>query len=309
LPLLGTEQEFVMPTSLAQTSVSSAELVRQFGRWQDVAAAEPVMVTHHGRGRVVLVSAGHYQDLLARVDGAAVPAVPASCTAEVEQLMEHVAQGFIAFDRDMTVTAINAAACCFMRLTRAGVVGRSLAELMPGVEESLGYASLARAAASGTVATFEMPSFAYEGRWLLFQTFPFRDGAACVFRDISDELDARRAADAKTATLAALAVHAGVGRAKLSVRGTFTELDQAFAGFAGFQPEGLLRARLIDIVVPRTRAQANAAIGAVLDGGQPAAVELNILARCGEERRLRVGLSPLRTPDGPSGAVVIGSLL
>ena len=58
----------------AQTMVSSAELVRQFGRWQDEATIQPVLVTHHGRGRVVLVSAAHYDELMAGGAGDSVTA-------------------------------------------------------------------------------------------------------------------------------------------------------------------------------------------------------------------------------------------
>lgn len=295
-----------MPVWSGQTMVSSAELVRQFGRWQDEAASQPVLVTHHGRGRVVLVSAAHYDALVSAQAGRA-PGDTGPAGHAVTELMEHIDQGFIAFDRNMTVLEINRAACCFLKTEREAVLGRKLDERLPGIEETFGYASLTRASRSGTISTFEMPSFVYEGRWLLFQTFPFRDGAACLFRDITDELENRRRADAKTATLAALAVHGGMGRAKLSVRGTFNTVDPAFAALAGFLPEGLARARLIDIVAPHCRALASDAIETVLNGGDAQRVDVALLTREGAERPVRIGLAALRNHDGPAGAVAVMS--
>jgi PAS domain-containing protein len=160
-------------------------------------------------------------------------------------------------------------------------------------------------AKSGSIATLEMPSFAYEGRWLLFQTFPYRNGAACLFREITDELDARVQIDTKAATLAALAVHGDVGRAKLSARGTFTEVDAAFAAFARFTPEALVHARLTDIVVVRQRHDARGAIEAVLDGSARQRLEVDLLTKDGAEMRVRIGLAPLRIHNRSHGAVAV----
>lgn len=294
-----------MALSVARASVTSAELVRQFGRWQDHASTEPVLVTHHGRERLMLISTNHYRELLGAGAKYDVPAGNMSSGDVIDQLMEHVAQGFLAFAADMTVVAINRAACCFLRAQREVVLGRRLDERLPGIQETLGYAALQRAARSGSITTLEMPSFAYEGRWLLFQTFPCGEGSACVFRDITDELEARRQVDAKTATLAALAAHGCVGRAKISTRGTFTDVDAAFAGLAGFAPEGLARARLTDILVTRCRIEAADAIEAVLDGGSPRQLDLRLLTKTGAERAVRIGLAPLRCQTGTDGAIVV----
>ena len=293
-----------MTTVPVQATVTSAELVRQFGRWQDHAASQPVVVTHHGRDRVVLLSTVHYQQLIGERSHTA--AGPSDGRGEaVDQLTEHLTDGFIAFRPDLTISAINRAACCFLKAQRGEVLGRRLDERLPGIEETLGYASLVRAMKAGGLAMLEMPSFAYEGRWLLFQTFPLGDGAACLFRDITDDLHARRQADAKAATLAALAVHGSVGRAKLSARGTFTEVDPAFASLAGFGPDGLARARLTDIFAIRWRSDAAEQIEAVLQGGPPRQLDVTLLTKDGQERPARVGLAALRDRDGTSGAVVV----
>jgi len=47
-------------------TVSSAELQRHLGRYQDMALVEPVAVTRNGRERVVILSADEYHRLKKR---------------------------------------------------------------------------------------------------------------------------------------------------------------------------------------------------------------------------------------------------
>lgn len=46
--------------------VTSAEFQKNFGRYQDIAIREPVMVTRNGRDRAVLISTEEYQRLKRR---------------------------------------------------------------------------------------------------------------------------------------------------------------------------------------------------------------------------------------------------
>ena len=46
--------------------ISSAEFQRNFGRYQDVALTQPVMVTRNGRDRTVILSAEEYRRLKRR---------------------------------------------------------------------------------------------------------------------------------------------------------------------------------------------------------------------------------------------------
>jgi prevent-host-death family protein len=46
--------------------VSSAEFQKKFGRYQDVALTQPVMVTRNGRDRMVMLSAEEYRRLKRR---------------------------------------------------------------------------------------------------------------------------------------------------------------------------------------------------------------------------------------------------
>jgi prevent-host-death family protein len=44
-------------------TITAAELQKQFGRYRDIALREPVLVTHHGRESLVILSADEYKRL------------------------------------------------------------------------------------------------------------------------------------------------------------------------------------------------------------------------------------------------------
>lgn len=48
---------------MTQTSVSSAEFLKAYGRISEAALSEPVTITSHGRARLVLLSADEYRRL------------------------------------------------------------------------------------------------------------------------------------------------------------------------------------------------------------------------------------------------------
>lgn len=107
---------------------TAAEVSRNFGRWQDQALAGPVVVTHHGRPRVVVVSAQQYEALT--LDGAA----GAEGEADGARLEEILAE----------LTAFQAASIGggAIRLSRRGIVAAITETLARGlgltVDEAIG---------------------------------------------------------------------------------------------------------------------------------------------------------------------------
>ena len=108
-----------------------------------------------------------------------------------------------------------------------------------------------------------------------------------------------------TAAVAAMAAHAGIARARLSVRSALTVVDECFAEMVGFKPEGLGRARLVDVLATRCPSETADAVEAVPEGGAARAIDVTLLARSVVERDVRIGLAPLRGAGGAAGAVAI----
>ena len=59
--------------------ISSAEFVRSFSHHADAAPTDPVVITHHGRDRLVLLSVDTYRDLLALAEADDIAAGEAVC--------------------------------------------------------------------------------------------------------------------------------------------------------------------------------------------------------------------------------------
>lgn len=282
-------------------SVTSAELVRRFGRWQDHAATNPLFVTHHGRERFVMLSAANYRAL---VDGSAA-ADEGGEDDRLEALSDLIAQGFIAFDEGLAITRINPVAVRYLRGHRQRLLGKRLEDIYPGVTQSLLETHLLRALRSGETGAFETPSFTTPDEWLHIQTFPFGQGVAILFRNISHEVETRRQAAYAAANLAAAAAHGGIGCATLSPRGTFIEVDRQLAEMAGFAPAALRWMRPSDILPLKRRVEAGEQVEAVLNGAEPRAFDTELLVNRGGELPVRIALAGVHSDRANEGAMMI----
>jgi PAS domain-containing protein len=268
-------------------SVTSADFVRSFGRWQDSIAARPVVVTHHGRERLVALSMDSYAALR---DGIAAQRVLPGGEGAV---LDRIAQGHIAFDAALCVRRINPVACAYLRVRASEVHGASLDAAFPDFHGSLVAAKLMRAISAGEVASFDAPSRSYPGQWLRFDIFPDGDGAACLFRNVTDEHRAAAAAEGEAALVAAMSAHGGIGHAIVSPRGFFRRVDAALAALAGFAPDGLAQVRMIDILSLRQRVAAAEALENVLNGDGPQALDSVLLVNKGAEMPVRIALAAM----------------
>src|SRR3954470_4215476 len=156
---LAPPREREMTGSSKRNSVPAAELMRNFGLWQDRAAHGPVFVTNHGRPRLVLLSTDDF-DRIGKT-----PPVPSGLAMDpvAGLLLDRLDDGFVAFDDHEIVRRINTAAALYFRRPAEEVLGLSLNQLgdPAGNAQSIGY--VRRAISGGEVGTFEMPAASYPG--------------------------------------------------------------------------------------------------------------------------------------------------
>lgn len=283
-------------------SVTSADFVRRFGRWQDHVASNPVIVTHHGRDRLVALSMESYRAL--SEEGAS-DVTSADDDARLATVLERMSEGFIAFDGAMRFEQANPVACAYLRTTRDALIGTALSEEHADFGRSLAHSRLLRAAQSGEVAAFDAPSLVYPDNWLHFRTFPYGAGAACLFRNITEEMETRRRADTKAAIIAAMAAHGLIGHARLTPRATLASVDASFAAMSGFAAESLALVRLTDILPLDRRVAAAEEIEAVLSGGGARAFDSALLVNRGGELPVRMALAELKGEYVSDGAVLV----
>ncbi len=100
-------------------------------------------------------------------------------------VLEGMAEGFIAVDRDWVMTMLNARAEQITGLPREQLLGRTLWEAFPGNVGTVFEDSYRRAAATGQTVTFEAFYPAPLDVWLEVRAVPGADGMSMYFLDIT----------------------------------------------------------------------------------------------------------------------------
>jgi prevent-host-death family protein len=282
-------------------SVPAAELMRNFGRWQDRAAHGPVFVTNHGRPRLVLMSIEEFERL-----GPLPPATSGIAMDPVTGLLlDRLDDGFVAFDDREIVRRINTAAALYFRRPAEEVVGLPLDQLADptGNAESIGY--VRRAISAGEVGMFEMASASYPGEIIRVQIFPFPGGGACLFRNVTPQRRAAEVAAGQTALSDALDSHGGVIHARLTAEGTFAEISESHALRLGVAAERLAEQRFVDLLATSSRTKGRVLFEAVVQQGQPRAFDGQLMIDGISERAVRIAYAPLRAGFAIDGVMLV----
>lgn len=283
---------------------TAGEVSRNFGQWQDVALTSPVIITHHGRPRVVLLSADRYAKWN---DAAEVVGRGDDGIAETgrEALLEHVTEGFIALDAALRVTKVNPVFEALIGRSAARLVGASWADLFPLQSQAVIAEQMRRVLRTGETVEFEADSTVQSGRCYGVRVFPYPGGVAALFVNRTEEHALRnrlryaRAMRAATTALPRLAV------ARLNVRGVLAEMDDDFLRLTGFSSVELLDCRLTDIVRPADRRPLTQALEHVLQGGPPTRMTTALLVKAGDERPVELALAPIQQDGVADGVMVL----
>jgi PAS domain S-box-containing protein len=292
-------------TSREPHFATAGEVARNFGQWQDQAAKSPVIVTHHGRPRVVILSADDYASWVNDDEGGPGPSHVAF-EASLAAVMNHTAEGFFALDSDLVLTAVNRVFEDFAGMAAASMIGRSWAELFPGAARSIAGEHFQRVLRTGEVSDFEMISTVRAGRVLSVRAFPYPDGMGVLFTNRTEERDLLKRLRGAGALEAALAAVGGAAVLEINLRGVIVATDAAFETLTGFTRAELQRHRLVDLLVPRFRAAVSDALERVFSGGRAAAADTVILGRNGRETPARMGLAAI--DDTRAGAARVAVL-
>jgi PAS domain-containing protein len=278
--------------------VSAAEITRNFGMWQDRAAQGPLIVTHHGRPRCVLLSASAWQQM-ANVG----PPMPGEkALIEHDLLAERIDSGFIALDGDLTIRGANALGAMMLGHARETLVGLSFADAMPVLAEGPVGGHLRRTLRTGEDGRLTAP---HGGGKLRVHVFPWPAGVALTLRPTGEEDEANQAERVATALREAIAAHGAIGSAQISMRGTIKSADAGFAKLTGFAAGRLVGVRATDLLALSARAKAAEAVESVLSGKGAQSVGSLLLVDGAEERAVQISLAPIIEGYGTNGAVMV----
>lgn len=272
---------------------TAAEVSRNFGHWQDRAMQGPVTVTHHGRPRVVILSADEYERLAGAADRpTADRSGDGSSEAALQSLLSGMTEGFLGFDPRLRITAANNVAQAYLGRTESQLLGNPLYPPEYADRGAVMIDRLRWVQRTGESVSFETGSLLREGRHLLSRAFPYRDGVGVIFTNIT-QLTALRAEQAAwRAERHALAQHPAVSLASLNVLGFFVDANAAFESFIGFSAAQLADVRLGDLAAPAARHELAQGLNQLLQ--QKTEVyhaELEFLTRERGRRSLKVAFS------------------
>jgi PHD/YefM family antitoxin component YafN of YafNO toxin-antitoxin module len=284
----------------AQRVVSAAEITRNFGMWQDLAGQGPIVVTHHGRARCVLVSADTFERMSQQTGGNQIAVHHAAI--EHGLLAERIDSGFAVFNADMELREVNSLGAMILDQPREVLLGLPLGEILPELANGIADMQLRRTLRTGEAVRLVVPMRAGS---LHVHAFPWPDGIAITLRRTNEEEELEQTSAEIAAIRKALTAYGGIGTARISVRGTLSMADRGLAEVTGVAIDRLAGARLIDLFTRRSRISVGEALESVLLESRAVALDATLLADGGSELSVRVALAPLADGWGVGGAMLM----
>jgi PAS domain S-box-containing protein len=281
--------------------ISAAEAVRNFGLWQSEAMSQPIMITHHGKPRLALLSFENYNQLRSAAD--VKPAATAGSGLH-PGVLNHLPQAFVAVDADMTIVAVNNALEEMMDMMSAELVGQPWQDKAVNVS-ALFTQHLMRTVRTGEASEFEFSTDRRAGVYCTAHTFPYRDGAAALIDNCTELRELRLQEDNWRALQCALGQTKTFSTVQLNLRGVISRAGDDFHDMTGFRPVDLQAARLADIMAPADRRAVGAAVEQVLADGTTTQLQARLLTRDLTEAPCTITLSAISHKGVTDGAVAV----
>jgi prevent-host-death family protein len=285
---------------LGQFETTAAEISRNFGQWQDRAMQAPVRVSHHGRPRVVVISADEFERLTMHRGEPHEARAQSGPTSEPRSeralagLLANMSEGFIALGADLRITGLNTVAESFLGLTADELIGKPVASIGDPSRAEVFVHRYRWVLRTGEVATFEGVSHICRGRSLRVRAFPLGDGVGVIFTNLTELMTLRDAESRWGAERRALRGHPQVVSAELNLLGFITAANTAFHDFVGFDAEQLAEVRLSDLVGAADRQALAQGINDLLQQrANLLVIDANFLTRAETRRTLRLSIAPI----------------
>lgn len=256
----------------------------------------PVLVTHHGRPRLVVLSADEFVRL-SESEGAGAPAaaVGGDSISDLsrDNFIANMFEGFVLFGADLRVRYANSVAVASAGLDPRTLIGKRADSPEFGEQGAVLAARLRRVLRTGEAVQYESKGFFNPHRYFESKAFPFQGGVGVTFSQLTELLDLRRDAEVSRARGQAVDALGIVSQLGVSPMGFIDEANAAFCDLVGFSQSQVLGARLVDFVAPPQRHDFAQAMNLVMQGRSESYAGLvEFLVR--EQGHVRVKLSAAR---------------
>jgi len=277
--------------------VSAADISRNFSFWQDRAMTHPVVITRHGKPRVVLVSV---DDFNTGRNGPENLRSPLDSGHALKAVFNHMIEAFVALDSELRVTSVNRAFEDMLGRTEGDLLDRTLQDAFPNAQR-LFFEFLRRTLMTGDVSELEFPSALAPGRVYRSRAFPYQDGVAAVLQSRQDDYDAHHQNSVLQAQVDASQQLPGVSWASLSLRGAFDGCSEKFCASVGLACSDLMGTPFIQLIKPASRGGVSLAMEACINDRTTRAAEAIMFAKGLGEAPVTVAFAPIIDAAAVSG--------
>ena len=284
--------------------VTSSDLVRHFGLWQERAARAPLYVLHRGRPRFVLTSIETMDALCAphATDGGTDPA-RSDLRIDATVLLDGVSDLVLIADAEGAILASSRAARAHFGPLAAP--GAMVSAISPGTTRPFLLDAIRRVVASGVGDRLEVPSAAREDRILSVAIEPSRRGVALIAQDGTTARDHASARAAERALDAAMLAATGVAGAAINPRGYIAAPTAALAALTGLAPAALAMIRFVALAEIGARVALGQAIERAMSGETPPPLIASLLVNRADPVPVRIGLAPSRSGTSIDGVAAL----
>ncbi len=281
--------------------VTSADFSRNIGHWQTQALEQPVAITHHGRERLVLVSATRFSELQERPANRRVQ----SDSPQLHWLLGTMSDGYLVQTLDLKVTELNAVAAAILGVTAHEAIGRKLADMLPAAGAALLTERTRMVMRTGQAETFDGEGAAFAELYLTFRITRLGDAIVTLISNLTERKlveEQRKVGDAVRLALVEIPGMAGV---TLSQFGRMTFVSKCFSKYSGFSAEELQDVRLTDIMTQHYKRSFTDCFERAIGEDKTEALDVCFLLKNGELAEGHVSIAPYLLVDGGRGAVVL----
>ena len=278
-------------------SVTAAEIMRNFGYWQQKALLKPLAITHHGRARVMLISTESYEDLTGQGDKAPVG-------THCDDLRANMAEGMTIIDRDFILRDVNETALTWMGLSRDQVVGQPLGGPRNWTINPLHRSMLSRVMRTGEALTYDFVSAGHAGHTLHVRSFPHGDMVGSIYTDVTEYMNLHVAHRIREAAIEGLDKLGVVGMAELDAEFRILSSSAPFARMVGQKPDGLTGRAFADFCRTEDCVAVAKAIAGTLRDQTVRQLEIGLIHATAGAGRYRVSIAPLDNEGAPQSVTI-----